>query len=169
MTTKADKKAGKKPKTSGRRGSWLFLSLVMVLAAAFLPMAAVIFCGMLPTAIAYMTDRDPHKHAALTVGGLNFCGVAPFMIALWQKGNSMDAALSLLAHPVAWLVMLGGAGLGWMIYFSVPPAVAAVVVRLNQAKAAGLEERKKKLADLWDPPLAGSPSPQNGAPAMGQK
>ena len=169
MTKKPDKATDKKPKKAGRRGNWLFLCLVMVLAAAFLPMALVIFAGMMPTAIAYVTDRDPQKHQALTVGGLNFCGVAPFIIALWQKGNTMDAALALLAHPVAWLVMLGGAGLGWMIYFSVPPAVAAVVVRVNQARAAGLEERKKKLADSWDPPLAGAASPQSATPARASK
>ena len=169
MTTKPAKQTAEKPPKSGRRSGLLILILVVVLAAAFLPIAALIFCGMLPTAIAYLTDRDPYKHAALTVGGLNFCGVAPFVIALWYKGYSMEVALGLLAHPVTWLVMLGGAGLGWMIYFSVPPAVAAIVVRINQAKAAGLEERKKKLAELWDPPLAGPASPQSAAPAKASK
>ena len=153
-----------KPAKSPRRSGWLVLVLTSVLAAAFLPIAAVIFCGMLPTAVAWLTDRDPRKHSVVTVGTLNFCGVAPFVMAVWQKGHSIDTALAMLAHPITWLVMLGGAALGWMIYFSVPPAVTAIVVRRTQSKAAALEERKKKLAELWDPPLSGAASPKTAAP-----
>ena len=37
----------------------------------------------------------------------------------------MAALTKVLTDPFAWLVMYGAAGLGWTLYYGIPPAVAA--------------------------------------------
>ena len=85
----------------------------------------------------------------MTVGGLNFAGVVTFLISLWQAGHSMAALSKVLTDPFAWLVMYGSAGLGWMIYYGIPPAVVGWVVLRAERRIAQRIEEQRELVDLW--------------------
>ena len=62
------------------------LVLVVVATLIFtLPTVMVLIVGMIPTFIAYATDRRKEKYKTVSVGSLNFVGVLPLLVTLWTK------------------------------------------------------------------------------------
>ena len=62
--------------------------LIMVVAGTMiftLPTVMVLTVGMIPTFIAYATDRRKEKYKTVSVGSLNFVGVLPLLVTLWTK------------------------------------------------------------------------------------
>ncbi|WP_044560553.1 hypothetical protein [Azospirillum sp. B4] len=123
--------------------------LLLPLGALVMPTSVLTVIGMVPTIVAWIVDRDPDKPAAVTVGALNICGVMPFCIQLWQHGHTMDYASSLLVQPVTWLVMYSAAGVGWLLYFGIPPLVAGWSVARDQARIRELDEERQALVEEW--------------------
>lgn len=149
----AEKRGRKKGKGSS---SSVFTMLLIMLPVGliFLPSTILLAAGMIPTAVAYVVDRDPDKTAPMTVGGLNLAGVVTFLISLWQAGHTMAALTKVLTDPFAWLVMygaaaLGWATLGWAIYYGIPPAVAGWVVLRAEARIAQRIKEQQDLIALW--------------------
>ena len=130
-------------------GMVTMLLILMPIGLIFLPTTVLIAVGMIPTVVAYVVDRDPDKTAPITVGGLNFAGVFAFTISLWQAGHSMTALTRILADPFAWLVMYGAAGLGWTLYYGIPPAVAGWIILRAEARIAKRIEEQGELIALW--------------------
>ena len=131
--------------------------LVMVLIPAgllFLPTTMLLVVGMVPSLVALIVDRDPEKYAAIAVAPINFCGVLPFIITLWQRGHEMRDSVNLLSDPLNWLIMFGAAAVGWAIFFAVPPGVAALLAHRNEAEIKRLTERQEKLVEEWGPEVA---------------
>jgi hypothetical protein len=137
----------------GRKGSSsgvvTVLLILLPVGLIFLPSTVLLAAGMIPTAVAYVVDRDPDKTAAMTVGGLNLAGVATYLISLWQAGHSMAALSRVLTDPFAWLVMFGAAGLGWTLYYGIPPAVAGWITLRAEARIAQRIKEQQELIDLW--------------------
>ena len=154
----------KRPRSAGKGAMIVLLLMFMALAAGlFLPTSIVLGAAMVPTIVALLTDQDPEKYATLTVGPLNFCGVLPMAITLWSGENSLTQALRLLSDPVNWLMMYGAAGLGWMLFYMIPPVVAAFVVRRHEAEIARLTEHQEKLVEEWGAEVAGPAMQSNDA------
>jgi hypothetical protein len=146
-----------KPKRRVSRAGLVVLALFSIPAALlFLPTTLLLAIGMVPTLVALVVDRDPEKYAAITVGPINFCGVLPSAISLWQAGHEMSQAVALLAEPLNWLIMYGAAAAGWMIYFTLPPAVAAFLAHRNESEIKSLTEHQEKLVEEWGPEVAQS-------------
>ncbi len=82
-------KAKKKPRTMGGKQ---ILFVVMMLLVTIWPTACLLVPAMLPTLVALVTDRDREKALALTIGALNFAGILPFVLQLWQMGQNLDNA-----------------------------------------------------------------------------
>ncbi len=157
MATAKAAKAGKSKAAGARRGgNWglrLLGFLLMVLGLLMLP-SALILLGMIPAAVAYITDRDPRKPAATSVAAMNICGVLPFEIRLWSGSNSVSHAFELLSDPLTWAIMLGAAGVGWLIYYSVPPFVGGVLAHRSEARVQELERRQIGLREAWGDEIA---------------
>jgi hypothetical protein len=115
------------------------LLILMPIGLIFLPTTVLIAVGMIPTVVAYVVDRDPDKTAPMTVGGLNFAGVFAFTISLWQAGHSMTALTRILTD----------AGLGWTLYYGIPPAVAGWIILRAEARIAKRIEEQGELIALW--------------------
>jgi hypothetical protein len=141
-----------------RAGLVLLVLFLIPAALLFLPSTLVLAIGMAPTLVALVVDRDPEKYAAITVGPVNFCGVLPSLIVLWQSGHEMSGAVRLLADPLNWVVMFGAAAAGWVILFTVPPAVAAFLVHRNEAEIKRLTAHQEDLVEEWGPEVAQSAS-----------
>lgn len=133
------------------------LILIMTLVGALVPfgLPTLLICiGLLPTMIALFVDTDAEKSSTAAVGFMNVAGVAPFLIELWSKGQSMEAAVQIVRQPMTWLVMFGAAGIGQLILFVVPPFVAAFTVGRLESRLKVLQEAQTQLRDIWGPHVA---------------
>lgn len=142
---------------SATKGMMIALLLMFLALAAglFLPTSVLLITGMIPTFVALLVDQDPDKYAAITVAPVNFCGILPSAIALWSGENTLPQALRLLSESVNWLTMYGAAGIGWMLFFAIPPVIASVVVRRHEGEIARLTEHQEKLVEEWGAEVAG--------------
>ena len=151
----ADKKE-KKDKDQKKGGSFKLI-FFMVLVGCLIPFGipTLLVClGLTPTLIALLTDTDKNRSALATIGYLNFAGVLPFLMDLWMNGQSMDVAIRIVSDPSSWVIMLGAAGVGHLILYAVPPAIATMVVTKKTSRIAQLREGIKQLESIWGPDVA---------------
>jgi hypothetical protein len=131
---------------------------VLGLALAALPLCILVLAGTLPTAVAVIVDRHRGRYLARTVGAMNFAGVVPGALRLWEAGITFQSLEQVIGSPYSWLVMYGAAAIGWVLYFCVPPVVAMVLeVKVDETKRR-LEARAKALIDEWGEEVTGQKS-----------
>lgn len=122
-----------------------------------LPTVLVIGMGLLPTFAALLVDVHPRKYAAWSVGLLNCSGLLPYLGELWAKSHSIDGAYAILSDVVAWLVIYSAAGVGWLIYLSMPALGGVVLdIRANR-RIRRLQAEKQALIAEWGETVAGDP------------
>ncbi len=130
------------------------LGLLLILAPMVLMMipTVILMCvAMLPTFVAFLTDRSLSRTGWLCVGGLNFAGTVPYIASLWETGHSVENAITQVADVFALMVIYGGAGLGWMLYISVPQLLAAFMALTANHRIATMKAQQKRLIDDWGP------------------
>lgn len=152
----------RKRRGGGRWGMLLVLLLAVPLA---LPTAMVVAVGMLPTAVAAIADRSATRSAALCVGGLNFAGTMPYLLAMWFGEHSIAAAMRTLGDVFVLLVMYGSAGMGWLLYLATPPVMATVLQVMAQQKIVSLRNRQRRLVDEWGEDVRGQPTRSKQEPS----
>lgn len=157
-------KAGAKGKPAQPGGLNIAHRMLLVIAALLIvpisiPSLTIIVFGMLPTVGAALTDRGPHRYAWLSVGGLNFAGISPYLMDLWFKGHTMERALSSLTDVFALLVIFGSAAFGWLLYMVMPPVVGAFLQVAAQRRITTLRSNQRKLVEQWGPDVVGAPTP----------
>lgn len=151
----APAKKGTKGVSKATRIGWFSLFFGIALASAFFASTSLlIIIGMMPTMVAFITDRSHGKSAALSISVLNFAGTLPFVINLWRTGQGLGEALSLMTQPFTWLVMYGAAGIGWAIYHYLPKFIATYVAFRAQSQLGSLQALQKKLVEKWGPNVA---------------
>ncbi len=144
----APKKGDKKKKGGGK------LIFFMILIGCVVPFGVptlLVCLGLLPTLIALVTDTDENKSGLATIGYLNLAGVLPFLIELWQKGQTMEAAWAIVRDPFSWVVMLGAAGVGQLMLYTIPVIVGSMVVMKQESRLKTLREAIKELENIWGP------------------
>ncbi len=150
-------KGGKKKKVAGkRRGTmmaiWIAALVVAVVLLATAPMVAMfIGAGLAPTLTAALIDRDPEKHAAVSVGSLNLAGLSPYVIRMFTHPG---AAQQMMSDMFVWLVVYAAAAVGWGFYLGFP----IIAVRLADIRAEwrvrDMKRRQEKLIEDWGPEVA---------------
>lgn len=142
-----------KGKGSKGRGAFSGLSVVasgVLLFMVALPTFITLLVGLLPSMVAFIFDRSPGRTLARCVFGLNFSGVAPYILELWQHdGQSVASATHQIFQPVALSVMYGAAGLGWLLYLAMPPIVANVLNLSAQRRIGELRKKQRALIKTW--------------------
>ncbi len=115
----------------------------------------LLFVGMLPAIIAYESDHTRFKFVFSTVAIFNFSGIFPDMMQVYIEGGSFDILKIKILDPTVWLVMYGGAALGWgMVWLS--PIIASITLeRLYTRRIAYLEKLQKKSEEEWGPEVKG--------------
>jgi len=148
---------GSPPPRAGRGGALLTLMVIglTVLALTALPLCILVVAGALPTAVAILVDRHPRRYLARTVGAMNLAGVIPGALRPWEMGISFSSLQQVVASPYQWLVMYGSAGLGWLLFFFVPPVVAMVLDVQFEDRKRRLEARAKALVEEWGEEVTG--------------
>ena len=145
---------GQKPRQTRRVGlkPWAKVMVCILLfpfAAVLLPTTLVFVALMAPTWVAYVTDRSPEKHLAVTVGLMNFSGTLPAIIDLWSRGQSHDAAMIMLADVFVWGVAYGAAMGGWMLFAIMPSIVGSYFKMSTESRIKNLAGQQKALIVEW--------------------
>ena len=135
----------------GAKGGKVMMILGTIIAVSIVaaPTALVFAVGLVPTIVALLVDRDAGRYGAVTVGSLNFCGVFPSAIHLWQGGHTVQDALNTIANPYDLAIMFGAAGIGWLLYFGLPPLIGSLLVQKHEAEIRRIEGRQKALQEEW--------------------
>lgn len=131
-----------------------FGTVAVVLAIFSLPTLIVLIPGMLPTAVARVCDRTEQRYATFCVGGLNLCGVFPYVLHLWTENHDIKAAVSTISDIFALLVMYAAAGFGWLMFLAIPPAVSAFLNVLAQRRVTLLRASQEEIVREWGPEVA---------------
>lgn len=155
--------AGKRTRRRSRRSVTAIVMCLFVLSIMFMPTAMIFAVGMVPTLVAYISGRDPDRYAPIAVGSLNFCGVMPTVIDLWQTGHTVSNAARILGDPLNWLIMYAAAAIGWLIYFTVPAATQAFIAHSHQAHIAKKQKLQNELLAEWGRAVAGLPDEEEPA------
>ena len=121
-------------------------SLLLMIA---LPTVLLLGFGMLPTIVAYLIDRNEEKFATFCVGGLNFCGVFPYLLNLWGGEHTNEASIGILTDVFAIAVMYGGAGIGWLLYLTLPPVVSSFIQVMNKRRLEQLRQTQREIVEEW--------------------
>lgn len=137
---------------------WFRLSLLCFLAT---PVVVILFPSLLllallmvPTAVALLVDSRPEKHAATSVGLLNFCGTLPALVDLWEKGQTLLQARMLLSDPLSWLLAMGAAALGWLLVLLATPLTHSYLSLVTQTRLRGLRRQQQRLVEEWGEDVA---------------
>jgi len=158
---KADK--GKKASKKGSNSLLIMLTL-LALVPFSLPTLMVMVCALLPTLGAALAERGPGRYAWICVGGLNFSGLAPWLFDLWFGHHTIDYAIHQITGVSMLLISYGAAGVGWLIYLSVPPVVSTFTTMTSQRRSVTLLADQKKLLEIWGDGIAkgGAATPPGG-------
>lgn len=151
------KAKGKAKGKGGRKRSFVttFVSLPLCLAIAViaLPTTIVVMVGLVPTFAARFTDTTRGFYTTRCVGALNFAGIAPFLRILWTGAHDIAQAKQIVSSPFTWLVAYGAAGLGWLLFLSLPNAVVMFKTMEYDLLLRRLRQRQQELVEEWGPTI----------------
>lgn len=129
--------------------STLTIATVIGILVLALPTAMVLFVGFLPSLAAWAADETKAHYSSRTVVGVNFAGVAPFILTLWSGQNDIAAAGRLITDPYTLLVMFSAAGIGWLMFLGFPGIVSGVCTINATRRIAQLKEHQEALIEEW--------------------
>jgi hypothetical protein len=141
-----DKKPKKKSGKLALLGSLVVIGLATTV---MMPTMVLLLVGLVPTYVAFATDSDPQKSGAVSVGAMNFAGVVPFVIDLWNKGQTMGNVFHILGDSNSWLIILGAAGIGQLIVYAIPQALATLTLTSAEARVKHLRKSLDILKESW--------------------
>ncbi|MFC4350960.1 hypothetical protein ACFOW6_05330 [Fodinicurvata halophila] len=151
------------PQGQGRKDkggiSWMRISAGVMLGIPALvilfPTFIVLCVTMLPSLVAFIADRQPDRHTAMTVSLLNFCGALPALVKLWAMGQSLSAAVILISDLMVWLTAYGAAATGWLILMLAMPLCFTYYSLLTQSRLKQYRQRQEKLVQEWGQDVTG--------------
>lgn len=119
-----------------------------------MPFVILLGFGMMPTIVAFFLDRTPQRYSAWCVGGINLCGVLPFLLDLWSGPSTPGAAWEILLDVFNLLLVYGSAGFGWMLYIGIPPVVGAVLTVIAERRIQQCRSIQAQLIEEWGKDVA---------------
>lgn len=163
---KADKKKQKaiaqaKKQMAGKKGRrrstryYLWLLGCAGVAIVFLSTTVILAFGLIPTLVAILIDKTRERTAGMTVGMMNFAGCMPFLMDLWQSEGRLRDAYDILLDPFTLMIIWGGAAVGWIVYFNVPPIVSMFLIRRYETRVRDIDKRMQMLEEIWGEEVKG--------------
>ncbi|MBL4788200.1 MAG: hypothetical protein JKY60_03855 [Kordiimonadaceae bacterium] len=139
------KKRGSGGKTSGP--ALLFLLAVVGIGVFNTNVAILLAIGLLPTLVLAFTAKGDFKsNRILCVALANMAGVVALLGDVWSRP---DAFASIVSSMSSWVIMWGGASLGYALIF-VGPMIAAIVLQgLAQDRVKNINQQRQELIELW--------------------
>lgn len=147
--TPKPKKAKTQEKGGSRSLAWLS-GLACGVLAAVTPGMALLAAGLLtPGLLALKLDAEPGRPMARSVLTCGLAGCVHPVITLWNAGQSLDAAWSLVLDPGVTVVAWSAAAAGWLLTELVPLGVRAALEAGALAQATRLQAARARLAEAW--------------------
>jgi len=133
----------------------LWISAIMVLIAILaMPTLVVVIIGMLPTGVAAIIDRSEQKFGTFCVGGLNLCGVFPYLIKLWTDNLQMAGATGMISDVFTLFVMYSAAAFGWMMFLALPPVISSFLTVMAESRVKTLRSLQRDIIEEWGPEVS---------------
>jgi hypothetical protein len=153
----SEKKAGNAPpkKSVQNMQATIFTVAILVLAIVFLPSSLLLMIGMMPSLTVIFVDPARARTKVVTVGVMNLAGCVPFLLDLWTQGHSIDQALSIVADPMAIIVMYSAAAIGYLLDWSLSAIVAGILYQRGQARVVAIRKRQEELVARWGVEVTG--------------
>ncbi len=143
---------------TGEGRNW---TLILGIGAALVPLmyfsmpTIIVFAaGMLPSGVAWLCDRTDQKYATFCVGGLNLCGVFPYVMKVWADGLEIAGAIDIISNIFSLLIMYSAAGFGWMMFLAIPPVVSAFLTVLAERRVMFLRSLQDDIVQEWGPEVS---------------
>lgn len=114
-----------------------------------LPTVILVFFGLLPTIVAWVIDRSEQKYAMFCVFGMNLSGLLPFLMDIWFKDHSTDAAVAVLTNVFELMVIYSAAAFGWMLFIALPPVITTFLTVILERRVAVLKGNQKTILEEW--------------------
>ena len=146
--------AGKSKKKSGKLGFFTIATILAFATPFMMPTVVLLLVALIPTYVALVTDSDPQKSGAVSVGVMNLAGVTPFIVDLWSKGQTMSNAIRILSESNSWLIILGAAFIGQLIVYAIPQAIATLTLTTAESRVKNLRKNLDTLKESWGPEVA---------------
>ena len=147
-------KKRKKSRKVGWRGQILFV-FGLFMSVVMLPSAIVVGFAMLPTTVAAVVDRYKSGTLALTVGAMNLAGATPFLLELWEKGQTPKTAFAILSRPETIVVMYSAAAVGYLIDWAMGGITTTFMVEKGKIRLKEIEKRQAELVERWGEEVTG--------------
>ncbi|CCG08500.1 hypothetical protein [Pararhodospirillum photometricum] len=116
-----------------------------------IPTVVLLAVAMLPTGVAWIVDRSIARLSWLAVGGVNLAGTVPFIAELWTTGHTIPRALEIITDVFAIMVIYGAAGIGWLLYSSIPQLLGTFMALTANRRIEALKAQQVKLIEDWGP------------------
>lgn len=147
--------SGKRPRKGMSSQVFLVVFSAIVSAVIFFPTVLFLFIALMPTSVAYLVERGPHKYAWMAVGGTNLMAALSTLLDLWSGPHTLMAALTLLGDVFTVMTIYGGAAAGWIMYIAVPPVVGMMDQVRGQRRIMTLRKQQRALLETWGSEVAG--------------
>jgi len=140
----------------------LFLLALLGIGFANTNAAILLAIGLLPTLVLAFTAKGEFKSKRIAcVAFANLAGVVALLGDVWSRP---DAFASVVTSMSSWVVMWGGASLGYALIF-VGPMIAAVILQgLSEDRIKNINQQRQELIDLWGHDVAASANDKNTKP-----
>lgn len=151
MTEAAQEKTKKKFNST----AFIFLVIIAMASAWFLPTTILLFIGMMPTIVAGYIDRSRRKAKAITVGAMNLAGCTPFLFQLWTHGHTYHKSLELILDPMTITVIYIAAATGYVLDWGMCGIVSSFLHQKGLVQQKHIKERQRELVDRWGKEVTG--------------
>lgn len=146
----------------------MYLMLAVPISLMIIPTMIVLMFSLLPTAVAFVLERNKGWYAGACVGAMNLAGAAPVLTELWFTGHTVEAAFQGISDVFALLIIYGSAAIGWVIYSTTPSIVSAYMAMTAGRRITALKAQQKELVLKWGPDVESvyEPEEKDEAPAV---
>jgi hypothetical protein len=144
---------------------FLYLLLAIPVGLMAIPTVIVLAVALVPTGVAFVVDRGKGHYGGLTVGAMNLAGAFPYLMDLWFKGHTVDAAIGIITNVFAWMMFYGAAMFGWAIYSTTPSLISTFMTMTSGRRIIALRDQQRELVQKWGPDVESIYEPEGKAPA----
>jgi len=153
---KSKKNAGKKSSKKGFGAKGIVFLIVLSLAGAiFMPTSLLLFVGMLPSIVAVFVSGTGRGARASTVTAMNIAGCIPFVFKLWSGENDFAASIAIISDMQSLIVMYTAAAFGYMIDWLVTGLVSSFLYQKGIKRMETIRERQAVLIENWGQSVTG--------------